>query len=114
MWPQFWQTFTIRPHAGSPDLHRQVRELLEAAEMIPVPEGFSSDPEELGRLERLSKHDHRLAVAVNAAGSSRRIVQVLAGGEQLISHYILAGTTNPVGWAIITAAMDARRLGCRA
>jgi tetratricopeptide (TPR) repeat protein len=111
MWPQYWQTFTTRPPAGRPDPHRQARDLLDIAQLIVVPEGFSDDPAELQRLRRLSERDPRLATAMRTAGDARKVVQVLAGGEQLVTRYTVAATTSSITWAVITAAMDARRLG---
>ncbi|HEU5156114.1 MAG TPA: hypothetical protein VFU43_03895 [Streptosporangiaceae bacterium] len=127
VWPRFWAAYTAGYHAepGRPDLARVTRELL-----IPLPELTGQDPRSIdaGRggvidvpdlftgdeLARARRHaDPALAEAVSAAeqaGSPGRLTQYLAGVPDLVAHYAGPGA-DPYGHALITAALDAVRLG---
>ncbi|GAA0828227.1 hypothetical protein ACFQVD_36795 [Streptosporangium amethystogenes subsp. fukuiense] len=114
MWPKYWQTFTAQPEEGAPDRHAQIRELLKISRVhkVDVPDDFSlATDAERAELDSLSVVDPRLATALRTAGPSMRIIQVLAGGEMLVDRY--EHIFGPHGRALITAAMDARRLGHR-
>ena len=100
MWPQYWETLTIRPETD-PDRHAQARELL-AGHDIAVPAAFT--PEQLHQLEQAG--DGRLAQA--AAAPDGQVIQFLAGAPELLARYRNA---SPAPAALINAAMDARRLG---
>ena len=54
--------------------------------------------------------DPALAAAAAAAGPDGQVIQYLAGARDLLARYDGPGT-DPCGQAIITAAMDASRLG---
>ena len=101
LWPQHWDALTARPAAGA-DPHAQARELL-AGRDITVPAAFTA-----GQLRLLpAMGDQRLALAAEAAEDGR-VVQFLAGAPELMARYRNA---QPAAAALISAAMDARRLG---
>jgi hypothetical protein len=112
MWlRQHWERFTRVPGAGEPDLHQHARELLRGlAHRIDVPPTFD-DPVAQQALDKHTMRDRRLALARDTA-SAGRVIQVLTGGVELVNQY--NHPTDPYGHAVLTAAIDARRLGFRA
>jgi hypothetical protein len=112
MWlRQHWERLTEHPGDGLPDAHQQARELLLGlAYRIDVPPTFD-DPVARQALDRRTKQDHRLTLARDTALTGR-VIQVLAGGVELANLY--EHPTDPYGHAVLTAAIDARRLGFRA
>jgi hypothetical protein len=101
LWPRYWDTLTARP-ADGPDPHAQARELL-AGHDITVPPAFT--PAQLGPLAQA--RDARLALAA-AEAQDGQVIQFLAGAPELLARYRNA---PPAAAALISAAMDARRLG---
>jgi TPR repeat protein len=112
-----WAELTAEPKGGGEDLYRHARRLLgmREARKIEVPEDFSSaEPADLRELGLAVDRDPRLAVARRVGGEALQITQVLAGGRLLLDRYL-----HPPGpqkeavysRAVVTAAMDARRLG---
>jgi uncharacterized protein YidB (DUF937 family) len=102
LWPQFWDALTSRPGAGE-DRHAQARELLTGREDISVPAAFTAD-----QLQQLAgAGDPRLAWAAEAAEGGQ-VIQFVAGVPELMARYRNA---PPTAAALISAAMDARRLG---
>ena len=92
---------TVRP-AAADDPHAQARELLSGRD-ITVPAAFTA-----ASLRQLADAaDPRLAQAAKAAEDGQ-IIQFLAGAPELLSRYRNA---PPAAAALISAAMDARRLG---
>ncbi|MEU0390026.1 helix-turn-helix domain-containing protein [Streptomyces chartreusis] len=106
LWPDHLDRLTGPPAPGSPDLHRQARELLLAGRKVVIPDAF--DPETLRLAEALAADDPRLADALTWSGSSAQVTQNLAGAPQLVSRYT---TVTPAARAVLEAAMDACRLG---
>ena len=99
LWPRHWDTLTGRPAASDP--HAQARELL-TNKYISVPAAFT-----VSQVRLLSASgDPRLALAAEA--EDRQVIQFLAGAPELTARYRNA---PPAAAALITAAMDARRLG---
>ncbi|ONI53607.1 MULTISPECIES: hypothetical protein [Streptomyces] len=106
LWPNHRRRLTDRP-TGVQDRHPQARALLAAARVITIPAVF--DGSELGRLHESA--DGSLAVAARTTGDGS-ITQTLAGGPALIQWYEQAdGARDCYAKAVVTAAMDARRLG---
>jgi uncharacterized protein YidB (DUF937 family) len=101
LWPRYWDTLTARP-SGDADPHAQARELL-AGHDIPVPAAFT--PVQVGQLGQAG--DARLALAARSAPDGQ-VTQFLAGAPELLARYRNA---PPAAAALISAAMDARRLG---
>ena len=104
LWPQYWDTLAARP-AGGADLHGQARELL-AGHDVTVPAAFT--PAQAAGLA--GSGDVRLVLAARLAADGQ-VVQFLAGAPELLARYRNA---PPGAAALISAAMDARRLGAGA
>jgi len=102
VWPGFWDNLTSRPAAGDDDLHAQARELL-AGHDITIPAAFT--PAQMGELAR--SKDARMVLAARSALDGE-VIQFLAGAPELLARYRNA---PPAAVAMISAAMDARRLG---
>ncbi|MGW3398439.1 tetratricopeptide repeat protein [Streptomyces hydrogenans] len=85
----------------------RARDLLAQAHRVAVPDSFSRH---LDRVHEASGKDGALAIALATGGTA--ITQTLAAGPDLVHHY-----ENPqdarghLGNAVISAAVDARRLG---
>ena len=102
LWPQFWDTLTARPPAGEVDPHAQARELLSGWD-ISVPGAFTGV-----LMQRIAgSEDPRLALAA-ASAQDGQVIQFLAGAPELLARYDYA---PPTAKALISAAIDARRLG---
>ncbi|HTQ90550.1 MAG TPA: hypothetical protein VMK84_13785 [Streptosporangiaceae bacterium] len=103
LWPEYWHSLTARPApAGGKDRHAQARELL-ADHDITLPAAFTSA--QMGRLA--GSGDARLELAARSAPDGQ-VIQFLAGAPELLARYRNA---PPAAAALISAAMDARRLG---
>ncbi|MFE0457928.1 restriction endonuclease [Kitasatospora sp. NPDC058965] len=106
VWPKDWDLLTALPEPGRPDHHRQARTLL-SGRSVPVPPAF--DESALSDAREASRTDKRFAEAVEVA-RDRRIAQYLSAAFALMERY----STAPISaQAVLHAAMDARRLGCR-
>ncbi|WP_274031071.1 helix-turn-helix domain-containing protein [Streptomyces sp. MMBL 11-1] len=109
MWPRHWDELMRRPAEGA-DHHRPARQFLENhVEEIAVPDSFAQDSAAQELLRRRAARDPRLSIAYETAGQQWRITQVLSGGRQLVSRYERGDDRH--GTAVISVAMDARRLG---
>ena len=108
LWPEYHRALTrSAPPGAVADERAHARALLHQAALVDVPLSF--DPQVLKGL-RDRVHDP-LRIAART-GTDGRITQVLAAGPQLVDHYQQAVPPHgPYGHAVITAAMDARRLG---
>ena len=84
--------------------------MLELADIIRIGPEFS--PAEQDRARAAAARDRRLAVALESAGYG--LTQTLAAAPQLVARWEDARTANPYAWAVLTAALDAARLGARA
>jgi len=111
MWPRYWQDLTA-PLAAA-DKHGmtfQARELLRQAVRVTIPDAFAGG--DLDELRRQLGTDPRLEAAAAAAGRDGKVIQVLAGGPELVQRYENpADARGRYGKAVVTAAMDVRRLG---
>lgn len=104
LWPEDWQAHAgndAEPHQGS----SAVRELLGRAVRVDVPPQFSAMEWDRAREQRT------LAFAVESCSTTRKLTQFLAATPHLLRRYADA---DPYCKALLTAAMDARRLGYRA
>ncbi|OXY91493.1 tetratricopeptide repeat protein [Streptomyces diastatochromogenes] len=107
MWREHHRALTAQPDAPGKDPHPQARALLTQAIGCRVPAAFSPDA-----LRDISgTRDPSLAVA-SLASRDGTLTQTLAAGPQLVEYYEAADASPACyGKAVLTAAMDARRLG---
>ena len=126
LWPEHWAAYTADHHGGpgALDPARATRELLTplpdltepvavvdpaSGGVIGVPERFTTDDVRRAH-QRADPALETAIMAARAAGSEGEITQYLAGVPDLLNHYDGPGA-DPCGQAVITAAMDAARLG---
>jgi TPR repeat protein len=113
MWPEHWTDLRQERSTNDADWRAPVRALLDRPQvrMIAVAGSFAeASPQERDELERCARRDPRLALALRTAGPGLEITQVLSGGPQLLRRYT-DHQLEPHAHAIISVAMDARRLG---
>lgn len=135
MWPDLWERVMRQEHGTADEDLAQARGLLREhshpAGRIYFETTFSLTERELAS-ELAADHGAKgaLAEAIKAAGDAGNISQALAGVPDLVAHYedhqtgrggsgqrATAWRTapeehpSPYGWAVITAAIDAVRLG---
>ncbi|MFC4063682.1 tetratricopeptide repeat protein [Actinoplanes subglobosus] len=103
LWPQHWDTLTVRPGTGQPDPHAQARELVVGT-AVPIADTFT--PEQVAGLAAAGADARLRYAAVHVEDG--RITQYLAGAPELQTRY---RTVDPAARALIQVAMDARRLG---
>lgn len=112
LWPDEYDCRMAPRLPGRPDPYAEQRELLGLAHVIDVPEAFS--PAERRRAAQLAERDGRLRIALRSEDAG--VTQVLAAGPELVRRWINADGADPrqcAGRAIVTAALDARRVGAR-
>ena len=110
LWPELYAAYTIMPVPGSSDPYAREREVLKLADVVRIGPAFS--PAEQSRARAAAVRDPRLAVALESAGYGP--TQTLAAAPQLVARWQDAQTADPYAWAVLTAALDAARLGARA
>ena len=110
LWPDRYATYTAVPVPGGPDPHAREREVLGLAAVIRIRPQFSVAEQD--RARRAAARDPRLAAAVKADGYG--LTQTLAAAPQLVARWEDAQEAAPYAWAVMTAALDAARLGARA
>jgi hypothetical protein len=110
LWPDRYTVYTTPPATGGADPHAREREVLDLAEVIRIGPEFS--PAEQDRARTAAARDPRLKVALEADGYG--LPQTLAAAPQLVARWQDATTASPYAWAVLTAALDAARLGARA
>jgi tetratricopeptide (TPR) repeat protein len=104
MWPDEYGTRIVPPQPGQSDQNASAREVLELAEVFGLAGEFT--PAEQARAQELAISDGRLGAALSVSDGG--LTQVLAAGPQLVHRWEQA---PPYAKAVITAAVDARRLG---
>ena len=110
IWPDWYTAYTTVPAPGGADPRAREREVLDLAAVIRIGPEFSEA--EQHRARTAAGRDRRLAVALEAAGYG--LTQTLAAAPQLVARWQDAQTADPYAWAVLTAALDAARLGARA
>jgi TPR repeat protein/transcriptional regulator with XRE-family HTH domain len=112
MWPQWYEQLTTPPPGDVPlsdhediDPHRHARQILATAARLVRVASFSQA--ECARAAALAKEDPRLATALR--DSHYGPTEVLAGAPRLVERFEHAA--NPYARAVMTAAIDYRRLG---
>lgn len=109
MWPGEFTRRAVGPEPGRPDPYANDRQVLRLAHVVDVPERFSAA--ERQRAEARAADD-RIRVALGAGEVG--ITQILAAGPDLIRRWENAPEEDCYGRAVITAALDARRVGATA
>jgi hypothetical protein len=107
LWPTYWDTLTHNPEPVDPkrpDPHAQARQLLDRTGIV-VPTSFA--PSAVTALLETTGTDPRLVEAATRA-TDGELTQYLAGAPALLEHY---ETAEPPAKAVLTLAMDLRRLG---
>ena len=110
LWPEQYAAYTTVPAPGGADPRRRERQVLDLAEVVRIAPAFS--PAEQDRARAAAVRDPRLRVALEATGYG--LTQTLAAAPQLVARWQDAQTADPYAWAVLTAALDAARLGARA
>jgi hypothetical protein len=110
LWPEYYTAYTAMPGSGGSDPHLRKRDLLSLADVVRIDPEFSLPEED--RARAAAARDPRLAVALETAGYG--LPQTLAAAPQLVARWRDAKTAAPYGWAVLTAALDAARLGAHA
>jgi hypothetical protein len=110
LWPDLYTAYTTVPAYGGADPRAQEREVLDLAEVIRINPEFT--PAEHDRARGAAARDPRVRAALGAAGYG--LTQTLAAAPQLVARWQDAQSASPYGWAVLTAALDAARLGARA
>jgi len=111
LWPQFWGEFVTTPSSAQRDDHANARALLQQrARRIRVAERFDEDDVRAARSPGTA--DPRLSAALSASGRGRQVIQTMAGGPGLVERLEYPDdAADRFASAIVTAAIDARRLG---
>ncbi len=110
LWPDRYTAYTTVPEPGHPDPWARERQVLDLAEVIRVDSAFTAAEQD--RARAAATRDRRVAVALGAAGYG--LTQTLAAAPQLVARWEDARTASPYAWGVLTAALDAVRLGARA
>ncbi|MEU4254370.1 hypothetical protein AB0F15_43965 [Amycolatopsis sp. NPDC026612] len=106
-WPAEVRDRVALPENGRPDPYANDRRLLDLADVLYVPAAFSIH--ERRRAEDLAGTDGRIRVALDTPDAG--FTQVMTAGPALIRHWNQAPSYAK---AVITAALDARRVGAHA
>jgi hypothetical protein len=108
MWPNEYGARITYSQSRLGSVYPPDRELLNLAQVVDVADTFTM-PERI-RASELAKVDGRLRVALESTEDG--MTQVLAAGPELVRWW--EQSSNPYAKAVITAALDVRRLGARA
>jgi hypothetical protein len=109
LWPDLYSAWTAVRVVGGADPHPQEREVLGLAAAVRVAPVFS--PAEQDRARAIADRDPQLRAALDTGGYG--LTQTLAAAPQLVARWQDARAASPYGWAVLTAALDAARLGAR-
>ncbi len=110
LWPDRYTAYITVPAPGGADPHAREREVLDLAAIIRIGPEFS--PAEQDRARAAATRDPRLKIALESTGYG--LPQTLAAAPQLVARWEDAQTADPYAWAVLTAALEAVRLGARA
>ena len=110
LWPDLYAAYATVPTPGGADQYARERQVLGLADIVRIGPEFSAA--EQGRARAAAARDPRLAVALESAGYG--LTQTLAAAPQLVARWEDAQAIDPYAWAVLTAALDAARLGARA
>ncbi|MFM9458152.1 hypothetical protein [Streptomyces europaeiscabiei] len=109
IWPQYWAAMVGQPDPSLHDPYFDVRTLVNFHRpRIRVAERLDDD--QIDSMRALGGSDSRLRSAVKTGLEDRKIIQHLTGGPELVAGFE-ADTFTDLEKSVITAALDARRLG---
>jgi hypothetical protein len=108
LWSDEYALRTAQRSLGQPESYAKDQQLLDLAEVIEVPDALSQD--ERRRAEARSD-DRRIRIALDTPDAG--FTQVLAAGPELVRRWESAPDRECFGRAVISAALDARRVGAR-
>ncbi|MGW7646902.1 hypothetical protein [Streptomyces bobili] len=106
LWPDHANRFMDEPTSHGPDPHSRARALL-AARLVDVPNTFDRRALALAA-DHARDGDQQLADALTRSHTHGRLAQELAGAPELLRRF---RNSAPLVRALLSAAMDARRLG---
>jgi hypothetical protein len=106
LWPDRYASYVDLP-AGEEDLKAREREVLQLADVVRIDSDFSKA--ERIRAKDAAARDPRLRAALRTTGYG--LTQTLAAAPQLVGRWQDAKAASPYAWAVLTAALDAARLG---
>ena len=109
LWPERYAAYTTLPESGGADPHRRERQVLDLADVVRIAAAFSKAEQD--RARAAAARDPQLRIALESAGYG--LTQTLAAAPQLVTRWQDAQTASPYAWAVLTAALDAARLGTR-
>ena len=109
MWQNYYRELTATGNPGDPTA--STRELLTGPYTRKISTPARMTVSEINALAAHPHRDARLTMAVAASGDDGEVIQHLTGGPGLVEGYLDGGLFNPVEHALITAALEARRLG---
>jgi hypothetical protein len=110
LWPDRYTAYTTMPPSAGADPHAREREVLDLATVIRIAPELT--PAEQDRARAAAARDPRLRIALDMTGYG--LTQTLAAAPQLVARWQDSKTADPYAWAVLTAALDAARLGARA
>ncbi|MEV8474030.1 hypothetical protein [Streptomyces sp. NPDC051173] len=105
IWTTEYQARVVAPRRVWDSRQDEDRRLLELAQVFDVADAFTAA--ENARAQQCAREDRRVRVALDSSDTG--FTQVLAAAPDLVRHWELA--PDPYAKHIITAAVDARRLG---
>jgi tetratricopeptide (TPR) repeat protein len=113
LWPGHWETLTEEATSQSPDPYLPARRLLiYQAQRVHAAENFDSKSRQALLADETA--DPRMVEAIRLSGESGTVIQTLSGGPFLLDRYLHPDPDNPeraYSQAVLSAAIDARRLG---
>ncbi|WP_405891508.1 hypothetical protein OG427_39605 [Streptomyces sp. NBC_00133] len=111
----YWADLTRHGVPGDPHSHARALLTGPATRRIPVDSDLSNQDQTRWRELARRREDRRLADALDPGAPDGRVVQHLSGGPELLAAYLHGPGAHfpPVEHALLTAALDARRLGHR-
>ena len=110
LWPDRYVAYTNMPVPGGADPYAREREVLGLATVVRIGPDFSKAEQDRARAAAI--RDQRLRIALETRGYG--LTQTLAAAPQLVARWEDAQTASLYAWAVLTAAVDAARLGARA
>lgn len=97
------------PPGTTDDPHQWERDTLRLATVLEIRPRFS--PTEQARARTVAARDQRIQIGIGNPDDG--LTQTLAAGPELLRRWSTAEADAPYAWAVITAAVDAARLGVR-